>query len=509
MIKSVKVVSGCISCRNCETVCPKIFRVAPTSNVISENFVWNETEILMAEAMCPVNVIKVEKQWGITLSFKESTLIDKKYLTSDILEITLEKPKNFSFKPGQYVSLMFEDWKGKFSRQYSIAYDDEKVFTLTIRLWEKWRWAAQLKKLKIWKKVKFLWPLGHFYLQNNKKEKFFISTWTGLAPFIAMGKYLGEDVKWHFVIWWRTSEEFYYSEKLKNFKNCETHYFTSQEETDFSEKWRVTNFLPRIPKENSEVYLCGNPEMVKAVYADLEAIWYPKENIFSEWFTPSWRNDTVLKEIFVNGNIPFVKEISWGVILFSFLLFALTIFKTGNSTLFDNFLFFGWYQGFIFNLSWFAVAFVMLIRPISDIFPKNNFLRKLKTFRKTLWILSSILIVATFTWKWFFDPNSMVQYFTNINRWNNFNALIPRISELTAFILLITSNTFSQKNLWKWWKVIQYLSYAYFITWAINAVSNSDKFFGVLAQYYWIVGIWIILLIIALVLNIKRKKENS
>gem|GEM_PF-5683783 len=38
----------------------------------------------------------------------------------------------------------------------------------------------------------------------------------------------------------------------------------------------------------------------------------------------------------------------------------------------------------MFSISWWSVVFVMLIRPISDIFSKNNFLRKLKNFRKPL-----------------------------------------------------------------------------------------------------------------------------
>ena len=135
MIKSVKVLDWCISCRNCENVCPKIFKVNPTSKVISTEFAGNETEILMAEAMCPVQVIKVEKKEWLTLSFKKSNLLSKKYLTSDIIELILEKPKNFSYKPWQYISIMFEDWKGKFSRQYSIAEVTDKTFSLTIRLW--------------------------------------------------------------------------------------------------------------------------------------------------------------------------------------------------------------------------------------------------------------------------------------------------------------------------------------------------------------------------------------
>ena len=49
-------------------------------------------------------------------------------------------------------------------------------------------------------------------------------------------------------------------------------------------------------------------------------------------------------------------------------------------------------------------------------------------------------------------------------RWELWYPIIARLSELTALILLVTSNDFSQKFLGKWWKRIQRTSYIYFIT---------------------------------------------
>lgn len=500
MIKNVKVVDWCISCRNCENVCPKIFKVTKTSQVISNNFVWNETEILMAEAMCPVNVIKVEKKWDVSLKFKESKVISKKYLTKDIVELILSKPKDFSYKAGQYVSIMFEDWKGKFSRQYSVAEVTDETFSLTIRLLEKWRWASKIKKMKVGQKVKFLWALWGFYLQNTQKEKYFISTGTGLAPFIAMAQNTDPEVKKYFIIGARKKEDFYYEEKIKNFPNSEVHYYVSQEEAEWCKKWRVTDHLPLIPKD-AEIYICGNPEMVHWVldYTSKNAY----ENVYSEDFTVSGKYEPIWKEIFVNGNIPFLKEISWAIITLWFALSAVFLYRIANDiSLFKEFLFFGKFQNFIFNLSWFSAFFVMIIRPLSDMFSKNNFLRKLKNLRKPLGILASLLIIINLTWKWFFDLSQIISYFTTVWRWNTPMALITRTSEITAFILLITSNTFSQKFLGKWWKKIQYLSYPFFITGAI-AGANYWQDIVSYVQYYGALVIWIILWIIAFVKNKK------
>ena len=77
MIQKVEVISGCIACKNCENICPSVFRVAPTSQVISQNYEGKESEILQAEALCPVNVIKVAQDSSLTLKFKTAQLQEK------------------------------------------------------------------------------------------------------------------------------------------------------------------------------------------------------------------------------------------------------------------------------------------------------------------------------------------------------------------------------------------------------------------------------------------------
>jgi ferredoxin len=59
-IKNVKVIPGCIRCKACENVAPAIFKVQPKSKVISDKFNEYQSEILQAEAICPVQVIKVD-----------------------------------------------------------------------------------------------------------------------------------------------------------------------------------------------------------------------------------------------------------------------------------------------------------------------------------------------------------------------------------------------------------------------------------------------------------------
>jgi len=319
MIKKVKVIDWCISCRNCETVCPKIFKVNPKSKVISDTYEWNEAEILQAELMCPVNVIKVKKDWNFVMSFKNANIKSKKYLTEDTLEIVFNTSW-FVFKPWQYVSLQMSDWKWKFSRSYSIASWNSNNFTLTVKLLKKWRWAKFLSKLKIWKKVEYLWALWNFYLRDTKNEKVLISTGTGLAPMIAMLEKIQKDVKKIVIFWVRYEKDLFYIEKLKSFPNTTVEIKVSRPDKEYKDfRWRVTDCLSAISLD-SEVYICGNPEMVDSVKDWLIERWHPMNQIFNESFTVKKDHPSFLRDFFINWNIPWINIFSWLVIILSLVL---------------------------------------------------------------------------------------------------------------------------------------------------------------------------------------------
>ena len=60
MIKNVSIKKWCIACKNCESICPSIFKVDGKSTVINSNYKENIAKILKARDMCPVQVIDVE-----------------------------------------------------------------------------------------------------------------------------------------------------------------------------------------------------------------------------------------------------------------------------------------------------------------------------------------------------------------------------------------------------------------------------------------------------------------
>ena len=60
-ISKITIEEGCIVCGVCETVCPEVFKVNDTVEVLKESdLAANEAKIKEAAASCPVTVIKVE-----------------------------------------------------------------------------------------------------------------------------------------------------------------------------------------------------------------------------------------------------------------------------------------------------------------------------------------------------------------------------------------------------------------------------------------------------------------
>ncbi len=127
-------------------------------------------------------------------------------------------------------------------------------------------------------------------------------------------------------------------------------------------------------------------------------------------------------------------------------------------------------------ISRYAVVFVIIIRPLADIFPRQKYLRQLCLLRRAFGVLSATIIVTLLLDKWIANPQSFMRFFT-LSEWWLWYPLIARLSEFTAIILLLTSNNISQKYLKKNWKKIQRTSYIYFITWGILAMRYGDDYF--------------------------------
>lgn len=107
--------------------------------------------------------------------------------------------------------------------------------------------------------------------------------------------------------------------------------------------------------------------------------------------------------------------------------------------------------------------FVMMIRPLADIFTSNKWIRPLVILRKGAGVLSASIIVSFIFAKLIIDPLTYLNSIGTLRYWAMQDyAILGHMADLSAILLIITSNSLSKKILGPWWKRIQKLAYVYF-----------------------------------------------
>lgn len=144
------------------------------------------------------------------------------------------------------------------------------------------------------------------------------------------------------------------------------------------------------------------------------------------------------------------------------------------------------------NISWILLITIVYSRPLSNIFDKIVFLKKIVSIRKELWILCATFWIAHSIW-----------YFLNIgNLWWIFDSYYWRLDNaywywiyalIISIPLLITSNIYSMKLFGKNWKRLQRFTYLFFILVVIHIslIKPEDSIWPKIALIAWII-IWII-----------------
>lgn len=117
----------------------------------------------------------------------------------------------------------------------------------------------------------------------------------------------------------------------------------------------------------------------------------------------------------------------------------------------------------LYDLSHIAVLFVMIIRPLADIFTKTKLIRPLVILRKGLGVFSAAIIVSFIFSKIIINPTLYFSSLITLKYWSLHNfALFAHLADISAIILIATSNNFSKRILGSLWKKVQKLSYVYF-----------------------------------------------
>lgn len=212
--------------------------------------------------------------------------------------IKLTTPSSRPFRPGQFCTFRVAEG---FFRAYSISssYKNFEEYGFLISCGHEGIGANYFRNLNIGDEVVFLGPNGHFQIiVPVAKNIIFLATGTGISPFIPMLEFLMDnscDSKIKLIHGFRdeTNLDYYKSlhqEFAKKCPNFSSSVFISQPKTNSSEfeKGRVTDFLKTIDANelfNSQIYLCGHPDMINESANYLLKLGVKEENMMYEAFT--------------------------------------------------------------------------------------------------------------------------------------------------------------------------------------------------------------------------------
>jgi Na+-transporting NADH:ubiquinone oxidoreductase subunit F len=212
---------------------------------------------------------------------------------------TIELDEKFEFESGQFVNLIFEHEEVTHRKPYSIASSKENkdIIELTINLVEDGRSTPSLFLKQVGDSCSIMGPLGLFKLQQEnelKKEKVaLIGTGTGIAPLRSILFELLSNPKdeREIVILFgtRTPEELLFNEEFEILKDEHPQLRYVKVISRPSEDWRgrsgyVQENLDCIDLLNSELYICGRPEMVAGVVDKALLCGAEESAIYSEKF---------------------------------------------------------------------------------------------------------------------------------------------------------------------------------------------------------------------------------
>ncbi|HTX76522.1 MAG TPA: FAD-dependent oxidoreductase [Terracidiphilus sp.] len=238
------------------------------------------------------------------------------------LEFVVDDVENFEFIPGQFVSTVAMDPRGKQqTRAYSIASASRgNRFDLCLNRLESGFFSNYLADLPEGATVQFDGPLGFFLLRSPLTDSIFISTGTGIAPIRAYVQWLfpedGPDRSAGKEIWCvfgtRHESEIYYREEFETLaaRKPNFHYLATLSRPDAS--WDglrgyVQEHVARIVQERAArlhqplpippvdpaipamelkfdvyAYICGLNNMVASVREKLKEYGWHRKQILTE-----------------------------------------------------------------------------------------------------------------------------------------------------------------------------------------------------------------------------------
>jgi len=222
----------------------------------------------------------------MTEGWIKAKVINRKMLTDNIIELTIETYTEVKVVPGQWALFTFEDEQWPFQRCYSIVdqdTDNERTMLIfSIKLLDDGRWSASIKNIHIGSEVTIKWVFGTFVVQNTQLPKVFIWTGIGVAPLLNMAKYCTTKKQLFFSVSYKN--DLFYEDRIKKIHDLDANIYLSREDISGYPSWTYIPWRMDIDKEHfdpdTEFYLCWKPEIVEDIVWKLTLLWYKR--IYSE-----------------------------------------------------------------------------------------------------------------------------------------------------------------------------------------------------------------------------------
>jgi ring-1,2-phenylacetyl-CoA epoxidase subunit PaaE len=224
-----------------------------------------------------------------------STILANVKATPTVTHIVCTIPEDFSFEPGQFISIIHSVDGKEHRRPYSIASapNKDEHISVCIKNITEGIMSPTLCNLQVGDTIQILGPLGRFGLQGVE-DTVFISTGAGIAPFRAMIPALLEKTQKSVTLLagYRTEEEKLYEEEFQDlvekYENFSYYTIFSQPTTALAPEktGRVQQLLTQhITNFGSRFYICGLWPMIEETKDLLIAKGTPKDNVTFERYS--------------------------------------------------------------------------------------------------------------------------------------------------------------------------------------------------------------------------------
>ena len=196
----------------------------------------------------------------------EAEVLEIKNLSATVKSFRLTAPDEFDYEPGQFVTVLIRDSE---RRSYSITGCEKGWFEIALNKVPNGVGSTHFHSLKVGDNVKLIGPLGTFMLKDDTQSAVFVSTGTGITPYVCMIPKLLQktDKKVYLIAGFKTEDEILYRDFFthlqEKYPHFEYHTITSRE----GKQGRVQDLLKKLIPEDFEgdYYLCGLWEMIKDV----------------------------------------------------------------------------------------------------------------------------------------------------------------------------------------------------------------------------------------------------